>query len=76
MKEDSVEEEDGYNTDPNLQMHIDDEEWERENGRGPKEDIVKEAGKTALIQTMNNESQLSKINTETSLVLPVLLESS
>jgi len=54
MKEDSVEEEDGYNTDPNLQMHIDDEEWERENGRGPKEDIVKEAGKTALIQTMNN----------------------
>ena len=49
-----VEEEDGYNTDPNLQMHIDDEEWEREMGRGPKEDVVKEAGKAALIQTMNN----------------------
>ena len=47
-------EKDGYNTDPNLQMHIDDEEWERENGRGPKKDVVKEAGKTALIQTMNN----------------------
>lgn len=47
-------EKDGYNTDPTLQMHIDDEEWERENGRGPKKDVVKEAGRTALIQTMNN----------------------
>jgi len=27
-------EEDGYNTDPNLTMHIDDEEWESEMGRG------------------------------------------
>lgn len=35
-------------------MFIDDEEWEREMGRGPKEDTVKEADKTALIQTMNN----------------------
>ena len=30
-------EDDGYNTDPNLQMHIDDEEWEKENGRGVNE---------------------------------------
>jgi hypothetical protein len=29
---------DGYNTDPSLQMHIDDEEWEKENGRGVKEE--------------------------------------
>lgn len=35
-------------------MFIDDEEWEREMGRDPKKDVVKEAGKTALIQTMNN----------------------
>ena len=29
--------EEGYNTDPNLQMYIDDEEWEKEMGRSVKE---------------------------------------
>ena len=34
----SVNEKDGYNTDPNTTMHIDDEEWEKEMGRGVKEE--------------------------------------
>ena len=41
-------------------MFIDDEEWEREMGRGPKKDVVKEAGRTALIQTMNNAIEAIK----------------
>jgi len=45
------EDENGYNTDPNTTMHIDDDEWEKEMGRGVKETKPKKKMKKETIET-------------------------
>ena len=42
---------DGYNTDPNLTMHIDDEEWEKEMGREVNEMSPEAADAVAFLAT-------------------------
>ena len=86
-EEDLDEKDDGYNTDPNTTMHIDDEEWEKEMGRGVSEKKGKDhdgdgdvdgddymaAKDKAIKKAMGKDEQLVKENLK-SIITKVLEE--